>query len=1693
MVGTVEREPLHEMKTTRRAIGVCPLPDATLRNKLVNAVVALAACYFAVSSPLQAQGWDATLIIDPFPSPYLSDWQTNPNVASLTVFNNTGRTGETVVHYTVVDASGRVLLTGRSDPLTVLSGTPTVFSTTSTIGGYNEYDPELEDLVIRTGRFPESDYTACIFLTDASGFVLVDNVCSEFSTFYPDPPYLLYPMDDDTLGNAQPIFEWTPVQVPIEFPVTYVVQVAEILANQTPLLALTANILQHEDGSLFAPYLEYPLGGYPLENGKRYAWWVQALDQDGTPPATNEGRSEIWTFVYDETFDDFDDVVFGDAGDVTLVHADNTGESQFADLGRASFQSVQQRIANLESGDDVVLPLPFDELNLFGEVPLSNVSVEMESASRTLVVAGDALLLGQTVDLVLLGVWAESGPGAFTLGIRAYDFGVDDLVADIEASALADLDLTNATLTLSNSSQMLDSRTLPAAVEDFYDGETLSLRPGLNLQSDVDLTQTSLAPQLLALGVEDGSGVLEGVLGVDPNALFDNAGARPASGLNLVARLGSSDVAWFPDWLSAESIALEFAVNSPLTVMFDAPSSAALNGDNFSFSLQADLSELRSATAHLTGSVGTMTVPEILSAVSDLLPDSWTLPAGMENFEGLALDTGSLDLGFGLDPAGADSMWARIDGDGHLDLISGGSFAAGGRFDFKYLGGETWVGGDVRVDVGAVTVPEALTTVGEILQGGWTLPSEVENFEALGLDTASLRLGFSASPAGLDSVWAGVSGVGHLTLVSGSDFTAGGSFAFKRIREDNWVSGNVDVDVGAVTVTEALTTVTDLLPGDWVFPSEVESLDVLGLDTASLTLGFATGPQGLDSLWADVSGAGHVDLVSGSTLGAGGSFAFKRVAEDNWVSGHVQVDVGAVTVTQALTTATEMLPGDWALPDGVESFDALGLDTASLGLGFAVSPAGLDSIWAGVSGEGQIDLVSGSQFAAGGSFAFKRVASDNWVSGHMQLDVGAVTVTEALTTVTDILPGDWEFPADVQDFDVLGLDTASVGLGFSVSPAGLDSLWAGVSGSGQVDLVSGSQFAAGGHFAFKRVASDNWVSGHVEVDVGAVTVTEALTTVTEILPGDWVLPADAQDFDVLSLDTASLGLGFSVSPTGLDSLWAAVGGSGQVELASGSEFAAGGHFAFKRVARDNWVSGDIQVDVGAVTVTEALTTATDIMPGDWELPADAESFDALALDTASLGLGFSVSPAGLDSLWAHVSGGGRIDMGRDEHAASGAFAFKRVGTDTWVAGDVDVRIGRVKIPEAFDAVTELLPGEWSMPADVEDLDVLTLDGAALGLGFSVSPAGLDSLWAHVSGAGRLDLPRESSELAASGAFAFKRVGTDTWVSGDVDVRIGQVTVPEVLTTVTDLLPGDWALPGDVESFEALTLDRAALGFGFSASPAGLDSLWAHVSGAGRVDLPRESSELEASGAFSFKSVDTDPWASGDNYVRVGEVTVTEALTTVTDLLPGDWVLPTDVESLDVLTLNRAAVRLGFGASPAGLDSLFAGVSGAGTVDLVSGSQFAADGVFAFKRVDVDNWVSAHVNVDVGAVTVTEALETVTELLPGEWTLPSDAESFDVLGLDTASLGLGFSVSPAGLDSVWADVSGEGQIDLVSGSQFAADGAFAFKRVDVDNWVSAHINVDVGAVTVTEALETVTELLPGEWTLPSDAESFDVLG
>jgi hypothetical protein len=247
--------------------------------------------------------WTAQLVLAPLPSPFLSDWELDPSVGQLIVTNGTATTGDVTFHYSLTRNS-RLLLRGVTDPHTVAAGESVTFDATSTFGGRADWDQSVQDQVARTGRLPEGDYEGCVTLVDPGGFVLVERQCVRFSTQYPDPPSLLFPPDGDTVTTQDPIFEWLPVQLPpaADGRIGYVLQIAEVntAARQRPELALTSNILHYVEPNLTETSHQYPVGGQPLVPGHTYAWRVQALDGEGRPVAANQGRSEVWTFIYSE-------------------------------------------------------------------------------------------------------------------------------------------------------------------------------------------------------------------------------------------------------------------------------------------------------------------------------------------------------------------------------------------------------------------------------------------------------------------------------------------------------------------------------------------------------------------------------------------------------------------------------------------------------------------------------------------------------------------------------------------------------------------------------------------------------------------------------------------------------------------------------------------------------------------------------------------------------------------------------------------------------------------------------------------------------------------------------------------------------------------------------------------------------------------------------------------------------------------------------------------------------------------------------------------------------------------------------------------------------------------------------------------------------------------------------------------------
>ncbi len=274
---------------------------ATVFSSLIIATLVGILSFLAGATVVKAQtGVSASIFIDPFPSPYLSDWESNPSIGSISVTNDSNVIIQARFFITITESRRGVLASGNSDIFPFPPGSfQNIASTDMLDYGSIDYDASIEDIAVRTGRLPEGVYTICLELRDQNDVVILTNICATFTIVFPDPPYLIFPNDEDTVIGLFPTFQWTPVQAPVGFGVHYSLRIVEVFAGQAPLQALSANVPQHEELAVTGISIQYPIYALPLIKSKRYVWQVQVLDDNGYPPATNNGKSEIWTFVYD--------------------------------------------------------------------------------------------------------------------------------------------------------------------------------------------------------------------------------------------------------------------------------------------------------------------------------------------------------------------------------------------------------------------------------------------------------------------------------------------------------------------------------------------------------------------------------------------------------------------------------------------------------------------------------------------------------------------------------------------------------------------------------------------------------------------------------------------------------------------------------------------------------------------------------------------------------------------------------------------------------------------------------------------------------------------------------------------------------------------------------------------------------------------------------------------------------------------------------------------------------------------------------------------------------------------------------------------------------------------------------------------------------------------------------------------------
>jgi hypothetical protein len=244
----------------------------------------------------QASAFSASLVIPGLPSPFVADWERNPQAATLMV----NYTGTSAISYNLAaeikGAARGVISRATSGPYRIGIGPTTQHISSTQLNCFaSENVQSFVEQIVRTGVIPEDRYELTVRILSLTGAELARST-QTFTIALPDPPRLIFPLNGSTIATAQPNFQWMPVTAPPGMGLIYRIRVVEVLDRQTIDVALAANRPNLEQTIAGAASLLYPVDALELEEGKRYAWRVDAVDELGNPITSSQRRSESFAF-----------------------------------------------------------------------------------------------------------------------------------------------------------------------------------------------------------------------------------------------------------------------------------------------------------------------------------------------------------------------------------------------------------------------------------------------------------------------------------------------------------------------------------------------------------------------------------------------------------------------------------------------------------------------------------------------------------------------------------------------------------------------------------------------------------------------------------------------------------------------------------------------------------------------------------------------------------------------------------------------------------------------------------------------------------------------------------------------------------------------------------------------------------------------------------------------------------------------------------------------------------------------------------------------------------------------------------------------------------------------------------------------------------------------------------------------------
>lgn len=276
-------------------------------------LVAIACCIAAaVSAQIKL-----TLVLNATPPAQLSEWGTRREVLMLIVAPPPGFIADFKIKTEIKTSDGTVIGTTdlASAPVFTAGSTGNLILTAADVMPLDKmiFTGKYKSSLQRTGKLPSDTYTMCVTAVRPVDYTpMSPPECKTFYLASMQLPILTLPYNEQVLdakaAQTAITFRWTALSPRTTMPVSYRLQIFEVLEKQNPVQALRSNMplldkeVKGTTQYIWRPQLAFHTTGTwdgDCTGGgscPRFVWTVQTLDDHGLPvtqtDGSGEGRSE---------------------------------------------------------------------------------------------------------------------------------------------------------------------------------------------------------------------------------------------------------------------------------------------------------------------------------------------------------------------------------------------------------------------------------------------------------------------------------------------------------------------------------------------------------------------------------------------------------------------------------------------------------------------------------------------------------------------------------------------------------------------------------------------------------------------------------------------------------------------------------------------------------------------------------------------------------------------------------------------------------------------------------------------------------------------------------------------------------------------------------------------------------------------------------------------------------------------------------------------------------------------------------------------------------------------------------------------------------------------------------------------------------------------------------------------------------